>query len=217
MESTRVSRDGSASSRLNRQGSQATISYPDAEEMDAAFDDGSDSDSDDGNAQSRLLKRTDGARQGNTREESQFQIGGDDSDEEEDAERKAGREVQDVFSDPLRQEGGGDKPSSQSEQQNGRMPGDYDFDRDYVSSTCDSNPVYIHADVRNLPVPSATADRFTSAFPTQFPSIPRSGKRQRNPSRLLKRPQVCKYLITSTVTHRLVTTVILWRKSRTGL
>lgn len=135
-ESTRVSRDGSSirssTSRLNRQGSQATISYPDAEEMDAAFDDGSDSDSDEGHAQSRLLGRQDGSRQRDAREESQFQIGGDDSDEEDDAERKAGREVQDVFSDPLRQ-GGGDKPPSQLQTQNGRMPGDYDFDRDYVS------------------------------------------------------------------------------------
>lgn len=102
--------------------------------MDAAFDDGSDSDSDDGHAQSRLLRGKDGGRERNTREESQFQIGGDDSDEEDDAERKAGREVQDVFSDPLRRQGGGDKVQPGLEQQSGRMPGDYDFDRDYVST-----------------------------------------------------------------------------------
>lgn len=138
MESTRVSRDDSSvhssAFRLNRQTSQATISYPDAQEMDAAFDDGSDSDSDDGHAQSRLLGGKDGGRERNTREESQFQIGGDDSDEEDDAERKAGREVQDVFSDPLRRQGNGDKVQPGLDQQSGRMPGDYDFDRDYVST-----------------------------------------------------------------------------------
>jgi hypothetical protein len=102
--------------------------------MDAAFDDGSDSDSDEGHAQSRLLGGKDGGRERNTREESQFQIGGDDSDEEDNAERKAGREVQDVFSDPLRQQGNGDKVQPGSDLQSGRMPGDYDFDRDYVST-----------------------------------------------------------------------------------
>lgn len=104
--------------------------------MDAAFDDGSDSDSDDGtgaHAQHRLLGGNVDGRDRRTKEESQFQIGGDDSDEEDGEERKAGREVHDVFSDPLRKQGGGDHVQPVSEEQTGRMPGDYDFDRDYVS------------------------------------------------------------------------------------
>lgn len=136
-DSTRISRDSYRPSafRLSRQNSQATISYPDPHEMEAAFDDGSDSDSDgegDANAQRRLLGGNVGRHAVDVRENQQFQLGGDDSDEDDDAARKAGKEVQDVFSDPLRRGPESRQVESSPDQQNERMPGDYDFDRDYV-------------------------------------------------------------------------------------
>lgn len=144
-DSTRVSRDSVRPSafRPSRQNSQTTISYPDPHEMEAAFDDGSDSDSDDeggANAQRRLLSAKSGRRGDAVREDQQFQIGGDESDEEDDETRRAGREVQDVFNDPLRNGTGSQETAALPDQQTGRMPGDYDFDRDYVGiATCSTS------------------------------------------------------------------------------
>ena len=136
-DSTRASRDSFRPSafRLSRQTSQATISYPDPHEMEAAFDHGSDSESDgEGhtNAQRRLLGGSADRHAVDMRENQQFQIGGDDSDEEDEEARDAGKEVQDVFNDPLRRGTGNSQVEALPDQQNGRMPGDYDFDRDYV-------------------------------------------------------------------------------------
>lgn len=119
-----------------RQNSQRAPSFVDTNELEAAFDDGSDSDMDDGTGahdQRRLLNGAGGRDGRQVRDENHFQIGDDDSDADDDEEKKAAKEVSGVFSDPLRTSGGAHEAQPVPNQQSGRMPGDYDFDRDYVS------------------------------------------------------------------------------------
>ncbi|KAJ9096412.1 hypothetical protein QFC21_005234 [Naganishia friedmannii] len=127
---SRHSLSGLLSRRQNSQGP----SFIDTQELEAAFDDGSDSDSDDGTGahdQRRLLSGTDGRDVRHVRDEDHFQIGDDDRDAEDDEEKKVAKEVQGVFSDPLQTSDGNHEIQSAPDQQSGRMPGYYDFDRDY--------------------------------------------------------------------------------------
>jgi hypothetical protein len=215
-DSTRVSRESHRPSafRPSRQSSQSTISYPDPQEMEAAFDDGSDSELDGeggANAQRRLLGGKAGRGGDAVREDQQFQIGGDESDDDEEEARRAGREVQDVFNDPLRRGKGSQDAGALPDQQTGRMPGDYDFDRDYVSTTNDheaENSLLNHL----LAVPTASTIRITTSLSAKFPHVPRTGKQQRHHPRPQPYPEIPQQLIARSVPDRIIVAVILRRK-----
>lgn len=191
-DSTRASRESHRPSafRPSRQSSQSTIAYPDPQEMEAAFDDGSDSESDGeggANAQRRLLGGKAGRGGDGVREDSQFQIGEDESDEEDEM-RTAGREVQDVFSDPLRKGTGSQETEAVPDQQTGRMPGDYDFDRDYVST---ANHYAVDNSLNHLhPVSAASTIRIATSLSAELPHVSRTGKQQRHHPRPQPYPEI---------------------------
>jgi hypothetical protein len=107
--------------------------FPDAREMDAAFDMSDDEDDDDGRADQRgLLSRG--------KQEQQFTLGGDDSDEEDLDQTPRNRSDTDAaqgtgerYDDPLRDERIVGRPQPAPIETTDRMPGSYDFDRDFVS------------------------------------------------------------------------------------
>ena len=117
----------------NRNAGRST--FPDSSEMNAAFDMSDDEEEGDMREGRRGLLRNGE----HSRSEQQFTLGGDDSDEEEDSSEtrpltttnhqvgQGGR-----FDDPLRIEGGNDHPTD-NQRTDERMPGSYDFERDFVS------------------------------------------------------------------------------------
>lgn len=107
--------------------------------MDAAFDMSDDEDDDDGRADRRgLLSK--GRQNGFRQQEQQFTIGGEDSDEEDSNRIQPNQSDSDRtqsgggrYDDPLRDERVVGRPEPAPIETGDRMPGSYDFDRDFVS------------------------------------------------------------------------------------
>ena len=123
---------------------RSRTNFPDAREMDAAFDMSDEEDDDDVRADQRgLLSR--GKHVGSQQQEQQFTIGGDDSDEEDSSPTQHDRaEIHrpdasgGLYDDPLRDGRMAEHPGSAPIETTDRMPGSYDFDRDFVSDTISS-------------------------------------------------------------------------------
>jgi hypothetical protein len=121
--------NGNNSARVNG-------NFPDTREMAAAFELSDDEDDeDDVRADQRgLLSRG--------KQEQQFTLGGDDSDEEDHDQtpRNASnmRGGGDRYDDPLRDERIVERPQQAPIVTTDRMPGSYDFDRDPVSEFYDA-------------------------------------------------------------------------------
>jgi len=117
----------------NRNAGRST--FPDSREMNAAFDMSDDEEESEIREGRRGLLNDKQHR----RPEQQFTLGADDSDEEEDSSETrplttSNHQVdrRERFDDPLRTENVNEYPTD-NQRIDERMPGSYDFERDYVS------------------------------------------------------------------------------------
>jgi hypothetical protein len=139
--SSRPSTSGFSSRNLNGYNNAGSSSYPDSREMNAAFDMSDDDEDDDAHQGDRRGLLSQSNRNENRRSEQQFAIGNDDSDEDvEDLEGKPFNPVinptqsrVNEFDDPLRNHDIPHQSSGNVDRGTERMPGSYDFERDFVS------------------------------------------------------------------------------------